>query len=76
MAAGSFVVKSAAKSSGAVVSKAKLLMYIIAGSTSGKQQVSKCTDEWSAPSQALVGRDNQCLMYTNQFMSSRGSRLG
>jgi len=74
MASDSFVIKSVARGIGVVVSE--VLMYKIAGYQSGKRQVSKCADSWRAPSQALVGRCNQCLMYTNQFINSRVSRSG
>ena len=76
MVTGSFVIKSAAISSGVLVSIVNVLMCIIAGFTSGKQRVLKCADNWRAPSQALVGRNNQCLMYINQFLNSKVSRSG
>ena len=74
MASVSFVIKSVANSSGAVASN--MLIFIIAGPESGKRQVLKCTDNRRAPSQALVGSNNQCLIYTNQFTNSRVSRSG
>ena len=68
------MIESTVSSSGAVVSS--VIMYIIARLLPGETRDQRCIINWSVPSQALVGSKDQCLMYTNQFLSSKGSLSG
>ena len=77
MATRNFVVEFAASGSGADVPRVRA--YHFAGNKAeflnSLKRILQSTLKWSVLSRALTGINDQCLMYTNQFITSKAHRF-